>query len=110
MEAKEIGKDQSLTIKGDLIEVFKKNHSEQTTESYYLKARDAVIEAFDSVTLKCGANSIVIDQTGVTVTGTTVTIDGGMTRINSGPGSTPASGSAGQPVGPEAPESAEEFK
>jgi type VI secretion system secreted protein VgrG len=101
-EAKEVGGSQSLTVKGDVIEVFKANHSEQTTQNYYLKAMGVVIEAMQGITLKCGGSSVVLDPASVTVKGGMVTIDGGMTKINSGPGSPPTAGQAGSAVAPAA--------
>jgi len=103
-EAKKITKTKSLTVQGDVIDVFKSNHSESTTMTYYLNAMTIVIQASAGITLKCGSNSVVVDPSGVTVTGTTVTIDGKtMTRINSGPGSPAGSASAGSAVTPASP-------
>jgi type VI secretion system secreted protein VgrG len=102
-EAIEIGGSHSLTVTGDVIEVFKGNHSEQTTQNLYVKAMGVVIEAQSGITLKCGGNSVVIDPSGVTVKGTMVVLDGSMTRINSGPGSPAMSGSPGSAVAPAAP-------
>jgi len=107
-EAKEVGGSQSLTVKGDVIEVFKANHSEQITQNYYLKAMGIVIEAMQGITLKCGGSSVVLDPASVTVKGGMVTIDGGMTKINSGPGSPPTAGQAGSAVAPAAPVKAED--
>jgi type VI secretion system secreted protein VgrG len=103
-EAVEIGGSHSFTVKGDVIEVFKANHSEQVTQNYYLKGMGIVIESMQGITLKCGGSAVVVDQTGVTLKGTgTVTIDGPMVKIASGPGSPAASGSAGSAVPPIAP-------
>ena len=107
-EAKEVGAAQSLTVKGDVIEVFKGNHSEQTSLAYYLKANNVVVEATLGLTLKCGDNHVVIDPLGVTVKGSLVTIDGKMTQINSVPGSPAGSGQAGSAVAPTSPDEPEE--
>ncbi|NQU75746.1 MAG: type VI secretion system tip protein VgrG [Planctomycetes bacterium] len=107
-EAKAVTGSHSFTVSGDVIEVFKANHSEQTTQNYYLKAMGVVIEATTGITLKCGGNSVVIDTMGVTVKGSIATIEGSMVKINSGPGSPAASGSAGSVVTPAAPTEAEE--
>ena len=107
-EAREVGQSLSLTVKGDVIEVFKANHSEQTTQNYYVKATGVVIEAMQGITLKCGGSSVVVDPTGVTVKGAMVTVDGAMTKINSGPGSPPAAGQAGSAVAPTAVNLAED--
>jgi uncharacterized protein involved in type VI secretion and phage assembly len=107
-EAREVGGSLSVTVGGDVIEVFKAGHSEETTKDYYLTAQNVVIEATQMITLKCGSGSVVVDSAGVTVKGGTVTIDGGMTKINSGPGSPPGTGVAGSAVAPAAPEKAED--
>jgi type VI secretion system secreted protein VgrG len=107
-EAIDVTGSHSFSVTGDVIEVFKANHSEQTTQNYYLKAMGIVIEAMQGITIKCGGSSVVIDQTGVTIKGAMVTIDGGMTKINSGPGSPPQSGQAGSAVPPAAPTKPEE--
>lgn len=64
-EAKEVGGSQSLTVKGDVIEVFKANHSEQTTGDYYLKGDNVVIEGMTNVTIKVGGSSIAIAADGI---------------------------------------------
>ncbi len=105
----EVGGARSDVVKGDVAEEYKGNHAEKVTSNYYLKAQGIVLESTTGITIKCGGNSVVIDSAGVTVKGSVVTIDGSMTKINSGPGSSPASGSAGSieaPVAPTAPEEA----
>jgi type VI secretion system secreted protein VgrG len=64
-EAKKVGDSQSLTVGGDVIEVFKANHSEQTTDDYYLKADNIVIEGSTNVTIKVGGSSIAIAADGI---------------------------------------------
>ena len=64
-EAKEVGGSQSLTVKGDVIEVFKSNHSEATTSDYYLTATNIVIEASSNITLKVGGSTIAIEEGGI---------------------------------------------
>lgn len=66
-EAKSVDGSQSLTVKGDVIEVFKSNHSEQTTKDYYLKASNIVIEATQNITIKVGQSHIAIDNTGIKI-------------------------------------------
>jgi type VI secretion system secreted protein VgrG len=66
-EAIEIGGSHSFTVKGDVIEVFKANHSEQTTDDYYVKATNVVIEATSNITLKVGGSSIAIEASGITI-------------------------------------------
>lgn len=64
-EAKAVGGSLSLTVTGDVIEVFKANHSEQTTSDYYLKGDNVVIEGMTNVTLKVGGSSIAIAADGI---------------------------------------------
>lgn len=64
-EAKEVGDSLSLTVKADVIEVFKANHSEETTGDYYLKADNIVIEGMTNVTIKVGGSSIAIAADGI---------------------------------------------
>ena len=61
-EAKEVGKSLSLTVKGDVTEVFKKKHSEETTSDYYLKAKNIVIEGMQNITLSVGGSHIAIES------------------------------------------------
>jgi len=94
----------SFQVSDNVTEVFSQSHSEKVSMSYYLKAGTGiVIEDPTGITLKCGGNSVVIDPTGVTIKGTMVTIDGQLTKINSGPGSPAMSGSPGSAVSPTAP-------
>nr|MBL0714223.1 type VI secretion system tip protein VgrG [Desulfobacterales bacterium] len=69
-EAKEVGKSHSFTVKGDVIEVFRANHSEQTTNDYYLKADNVVIEGMTNITVKVGQSYIAIESGGIKI-GTT---------------------------------------
>ncbi len=73
-EAKEVGANLSLTVKGDVIEVFKGNHSEDTTSDYYLKADNIVIEGKTNVTVKVGESYIAIESGGIKI-GTTGTLE-----------------------------------
>ena len=75
-EAKEVGKSLSLTVKDDVIEVFKANHSEQTTADYYLKADNIVIEGMTNVTIKVGGSSIAIDSTGLKIKAPQIVLQG----------------------------------
>ena len=105
-EVKEVIGTNSFTVGGDVIEVFKANHSEEVMQNYYLKTKAGtiVIESPMGVTMKCGGNYVIVDPTGVTVSGSLVVIDGQMmTRINSGPGSPAGTGTAGSAVSPTAP-------
>jgi type VI secretion system secreted protein VgrG len=97
-EAKGVDGSHSFTVKGDVIEVFKANQSTEITQNLYVKAMNVVIEALTGLTIKCGGSSVVVDPSGVTVTGPMVTIDGGLTKINSGPGSPAGTGTSGSLV------------
>ena len=100
--------DPNVLLPGDVIEKFMANHSEEVTQDLYFKAMGIVIEAMTGITLKVGGSNVVIDNMGVSVKGGVVTIDGGMTKINMGPGSPPVAGKAGSLVAPAAPPKAEE--
>ena len=103
-QAIQVSGSHTLQVTGDVIEVFSGNHSEKTSMNLYIDAgMGIVIEGSTGITLKCGSNSVVLDPSGVTVTGTMVVLDGQMTRINSGPGSPAMSGSPGNAVSPAAP-------
>ena len=103
-QAISVGASHSLTVGGDVIEIFQSSHNEQTAGDYYLKAQGIVIEATTGITLKCGGSNVVIDPSGVTIKGALVTLDGGMVKILSGPGSPPTSGIKRTAVKPAAPE------
>jgi type VI secretion system secreted protein VgrG len=72
-EAKAVGGSLSLTVTGDVIEVFQAKHSEQVTSDYYLKADNIVIEGMTSITINVGQSFIAIDSTGISI-GTNGTI------------------------------------
>ncbi len=79
-EAKEVGGSHSFTVKGDVIEVFKANHSEQVTSDYFLNADNIVIEGKSNVTIKVGGSSIAIGPDGIAMkTSGTVKIEAGAT-------------------------------
>ena len=75
-EAKSVGGSLSLTVTGDVIEVFKANHSEQTTNDYYLKADNIVIEGMTSITLKVGQSSIAMDASGINIAAAQIQVQG----------------------------------
>ncbi len=66
-EAIYVTETHSMTVKGDVIEVFKANHSEETTKDYYLLADNICIEAKTNITIKVGDNFIAIDSSGLKV-------------------------------------------
>ncbi|BBO81504.1 type VI secretion system Vgr family protein [Desulfosarcina ovata] len=81
-EAKGVDGSCSLTVKGDMIEVFKANHSEQVTNDYYVKGDNLVIEGMTNVTIKVGGSYIAMDNTGIKISGTQVVIDGKMAEVS----------------------------
>ena len=106
-QAIQVSGSHSLQVSGNVAEVFSQNHSESVSMSLYLKAgAGIVIEDPTGITLKCGGNSVVIDPTGVTIKGTLVTVDGELTKINSGPGSPAMPGAPGTAISPTAPHDA----
>jgi type VI secretion system secreted protein VgrG len=107
-QAVEIGESQSIKITGDLGECVGGNYSEDVTGNVYLNAvGNIVIESAGSITLKVGGSSVVVDSVGVSIQGNIVTIQGSMTKINSGSGSPAGSGSPGTLVPPACPASPE---
>lgn len=79
-EAKAVDGSLSLTVNGDVIEVFKANHSEQTSSDYYLKGDNVVIEGMTNVTIKVGGSSIAIAADGIALkTDSLVKIEAGGT-------------------------------
>jgi hypothetical protein len=96
----------SFMAGNDVIEIFKANHTEQTTNDYYLKAQGVVIEAASGITLQCGGSNIVVDPSGITLKGALVALDGGMVKIASGPGASPTAGTVKSAFIPAAPEGA----
>lgn len=69
-EAKAVDGSLSLAVGGDVAEVFKANHSEETTNDYYLKADNITIEGLTNVTIKVGDSFIAIESGGIKI-GTT---------------------------------------
>jgi type VI secretion system secreted protein VgrG len=66
-EAKSVEGSHSFTVKGDVIEVFKQNHSEKVTEDLYFKAKNIVIEAEENITINVGDSYIAIEKDGIKV-------------------------------------------
>ena len=66
----------SLTVKSDVVEVFKSNHSEEVTADFYLKADNIVIEGMSSITIKVGGSSIALDATGIKIAATQIEVEG----------------------------------
>ncbi|MCA9312044.1 MAG: type VI secretion system tip protein VgrG, partial [Phycisphaerales bacterium] len=102
-QAVDITDSLSLTVGANVVEVFRADHSEQTTGNLYLKAAGIVIEATSGITIKNGSNAIVIGSSGVTIKGSQIVLDGSMVKIASGPGEPASSGTAGNAVSPDSP-------
>jgi len=84
-EAKEVTQSLSLTVEGDVIEVFKAAHSEQATGDYYLKAQNVVIEAMNNITLSVGSSYIAIESGSIEIkTGGDIKIDGSKVGVSGG--------------------------
>ena len=107
-QAVSVGQGLSLSVAGPVVEAFTGDHSEDTTGSFYVKAMGVVIESTTGISLVCGGNSVVVDMMGVTIKGTMLTHDGSLSKINSGPGSSPKSGKAGSKIKPGKPKKAKE--
>lgn len=66
-----------LTIAGEVLDELQSSHSEKVTAKSSLNARQIVLEAMQTISLKVGSSSVVLDLTGVT-------IQAPMVKINSG--------------------------
>jgi len=79
------------------------------TDVHIKAGMNLVLEAGMTLSLVVGGNSIVLDPTGVSITGAAmVNISGTLVNINSGPGSSPGSGAGCSPSPPEDPIDAHE--
>ena len=81
-EARQVGGSLSLTVKGDVIEIFKADHSEQTTGDYYLKAQNVIIEGMQNITLCVGGSYIAIESGTIEInTAGQLKIDGAQVQV-----------------------------
>jgi len=87
-EAKAVDGSLSLTVTGDVIEVFKANHSEDVTGDYFLKAANVVIEATSNVTIKVGSSYIAMEASGIKICGTQIEVEGSATIEAKSPNTT----------------------
>ena len=62
-----INDSRSMVVNGDVIEEFKKNHSQVVSKDLYLKADNICIEAATNVTIKVGNQYVAINSDGVKV-------------------------------------------
>lgn len=99
-DALHVAGTRSVVVDGDVLEDFKKNHGQKVASQYYIKANQFVVEATSGISLKVGGNFVVIDSSGVT-------INGAMTKINSG-GSALSPSVTISPASPASPEDADD--
>jgi len=85
-EAKKVGATLSLTVEGDVSEVFKADHSMQVTKDSYIKGKNICIEATENITLKVGKSTIAISKDGIAIetTGDIKLDSKGKTELTSG--------------------------
>ena len=76
-EAIEVTGSRSVSVTGDVIEVFKANHSEQVTQNYYVKGMNVVVEGMTGLTIKVGGSFITLNPGGVFISGPMVMINSG---------------------------------
>ena len=93
-EAINVAKSRSITVDGDVIEVFKKNHSEQVKQDFYVKGMNLVLEGMSGVTVNVGGNFITINSGGIFIKGNMVMINSGGSALK---------GKAGKALTPKAP-------
>lgn len=84
-EAKAVRGSLSLSVHGDVIEVFGAQHSEQAEGDYYLKAANVVIEATANLTLKVGSSFIAIEAGGISISTPKLEAEGTATVDVKGP-------------------------
>lgn len=81
-----VGADQDISVSGNQAVSVAGTITQESKQSMTLKAAQSItLQANMSIELKVGGNSIKIDQTGVTITGTMVKINGNaMTEVKAG--------------------------
>jgi type VI secretion system secreted protein VgrG len=109
-----IGSNLSIQVGENLYEKSGQNYAHQAGTMIHLKGgMQVVIEAGTMLTLMVGGNSVVINSSGVSITGTMVMINSGG-GAGSGCGSSPTSptspSSPATPVAPTAPDKADDGK
>jgi type VI secretion system secreted protein VgrG len=81
-EDKEVQKNLTLTVKGNVDETFKKDHNEETTKNYALKAMQVTIEAKSKIELKVGGSTITMDPAQIELKGIKISVNGSaMTEV-----------------------------
>lgn len=90
-EAKAVDETLSLTVGGNVADVFKSNYLEFAMNDYYLKATNVCIEATSNITLKVygayitiGAGGIKAGSSGMIIVeaGGILTLKGNLVKIN----------------------------
>jgi len=82
-EAVQINGSRSHLVQGDVIDVYKCSHSEETGQKISVKGKEIVIEAESGMTLKVGGNFITIDASGIAIKGMpTVQINSGGSALS----------------------------
>ncbi len=85
----EVENDQSLTVDNNRTVLIKQDETVTIKGKQTIKVTGAVLyESDDSITLKVGGNSIVINTSGITIKGTKVSITGDATLKTTSPDST----------------------
>lgn len=107
-QAAAIGESYSLRVEGDAIIETGGKHSLNVLGELHIKAAKIVLEASQGVSLKSGGSELVLDNSGGTLKGANVTLDGSMVKIASGPGSPASPASPGNLVSPVAATDAED--
>jgi len=100
--------DRSLDVGGSSVESVGGNRAVSVGGKQSLVATEIILQATGGITLQCGAGSIVLDPSGVTIKGAVVTLDGGITKINAGPGAAPKPPDSAAPLLPDKPRSPKE--
>lgn len=103
-----ISGERSLDVGGPSVESFAADHAQSVGGRLTCMAKEIILQAPGGITLLCGGSSIVVDPAGVTIKGITVTLDGGLTKINSGPGSAPKNPGPAAAIRPDKPRNPKE--
>lgn len=99
-QAAEIGDSYSLKVSGDSVLETAGKHTLKVTGELHIKAAKIVLEGSQGISLKSGGSEMVLDSGGGTFKGSSVTVDGSMVKIASGPGSPASAASPGTLVSP----------
>lgn len=68
-EAVQIDGSRSHVVAGNVIDIYKSGHVEETSQKISMKGKEIVIEADSGMTLKVGGNFITIDSSGIAIKG-----------------------------------------